>query len=92
EALDDKAGTVDNQSRSEAIIIKSATKHFRQLSGMAFQEYRLSLRNRWAAGLTILFGTFAILLLFFGGSDIGTMRIGPLITSFGSLATYLVPL
>ncbi|MFB6255028.1 MAG: ABC transporter permease [Halobacteriaceae archaeon] len=92
EPLDDKAGTMDNQNRFEAIIIKSATKYFRQLSGMAFQEYRLSLRNRWAVGLTILFGTFAILLLFFGGSDIGTMRIGPLIASFGSLATYLVPL
>lgn len=64
----------------------------RPLLAIAAQEYRLSVRNRWAYALTGLFGSLALLIAGFGGTSVGPGRIEAVIASLASLGTYLVPL
>lgn len=64
----------------------------RQLLEVARQEYRLSIRNRWALALTGLFALFSLLVVGFGGSSLGPGRVNAVIVSLASLATYLLPL
>ncbi|MFB6083806.1 MAG: ABC transporter permease [Halorientalis sp.] len=91
QAADANTDTTDPRS-PDAGLSDTAGDRLRQLGVMAHHEYRLSLRNRWAAGLTLLIGGFATMLVWFGGSNIGPTRSGPLIASLASLATYLLPL
>lgn len=63
-----------------------------QIATVARLEYRLSIRNRWALALTALFGLLAGLIVAFGGSSPGAVRIDAVVVSLASLATYLVPL
>lgn len=63
-----------------------------QIATLARLEYRLSIRNRWAFALTALFGLLAGLVVGFGGSGPGVVRIDAVIVSLASLATYLIPL
>lgn len=63
-----------------------------QIATLARLEYRLSIRNRWAFALTALFGLFTGLLVGFGGSSPGAVRVDAVIVSLASLATYLIPL
>jgi Cu-processing system permease protein len=64
----------------------------KQIVTVALLEYRLSIRNRWALALTALFGLLAGLVVGFGGSSPGAVRIDAVVVSLASLATYLVPL
>ncbi len=64
----------------------------RPLLSIAFQEYRLSIRNRWAFALTGLFGLLAMLVTGFGASSVGPGRGEAIVISLAALATYLVPL
>ena len=64
----------------------------RQILTMAQLEYRLSLRSRWTLALTTLFGLLSLLVVGFGGSSPGPVRVDAVIVSLASLATYLVPL
>ena len=64
----------------------------RQIAVIADQEYRLSLRTRWALALTGLMGLFAVLVVGFGGTELGPARVDAVVVSLASLATYLVPL
>ncbi|MFC6723067.1 ABC transporter permease [Halobium palmae] len=63
-----------------------------QIATLARLEYRLSIRNRWAFALTALFGLLTGLIVGFGGSGPGPVRIDAVIVSLASLATYLIPL
>lgn len=71
---------------------RSALDRRRQLIEVARQEYRLSIRNRWALALTGLFALFSLLLVGFGGSSLGPGRVDAVVVSLASLATYLLPL
>lgn len=64
----------------------------RALVTVADQEYRLSVRNRWAVALTALLGLLALLVTGFGASAVGPHRIDAVVVSLAALATYLVPL
>ncbi|WP_411966020.1 ABC transporter permease [Haloferax sp. YSMS24] len=64
----------------------------RQVLTIAQLEYRLSLRSRWTLALTALFGLLSLLVVGFGGSSPGPVRVDAVIVSLASLATYLVPL
>ncbi|WP_416841330.1 ABC transporter permease [Haloferax sp. DFSO52] len=63
-----------------------------QILTVAQLEYRLSLRSRWTLALTTLFGLLSLLVVGFGGSSPGPVRVDAVIVSLASLATYLVPL
>lgn len=63
---------------------------FRQAAVTARQEYQLSVRNRWAVALTLLFVLFAGFLAFFSGSRSSDFDV--VVVSLTSLATYLLPL
>lgn len=65
---------------------------WRQVGIVARQEYRLSVRNRWAFALTGLFAVLSVLLTVFGGSSLGPARVDAIVVSLAQLATYLVPL
>lgn len=65
---------------------------WRQVAIVAGQEYRLSVRNRWAFALTGLFALLSVLLTVFGGSNLGPARVDAIVVSLGQLATYLLPL
>ena len=67
-------------------------ERIRQIIVIADQEYRLSLRTRWALALTGLLGLFAVLIVGFGGTELGPARVDAVVVSLASLATYLVPL
>lgn len=69
-----------------------ATGWLRPLSTVAAQEYRLSVRNRWAFALVGLFGLLALLVTGFGATSVGPNRIDAVVVSLAALATYLVPL
>lgn len=64
----------------------------RQAAVVAHQEYRLSVRNRWALALAGLYTLFSLLLVGVGGTDIGSGRVDVVLVSLTSLATYLLPL
>jgi Cu-processing system permease protein len=63
-----------------------------QVAVVAAQEYRLSVRNRWALALTVLFALLSVLVTLSGGSGIGPARVDAVVVSLTSLVTYLVPL
>lgn len=65
---------------------------WRQVAIVAGQEYRLSVRNRWAFALTGLFALLSVLLTVFGGSNLGPARVDAIVVSLAQLATYLLPL
>lgn len=69
-----------------------STRRLRQVVTIAVQEYRLSVRNRWAFALTGLFAGFALLVTLVGASSVGPGRVDATLVSLASLATYLVPL
>lgn len=64
----------------------------RQIAVVAGQAYQLSIRTRWALALTGLLGLFAVLIVGFGGTELGPARVDAVVVSLASLATYLVPL
>lgn len=76
----------------EATSSPDVRRLLRQVGVVARQEYRLSIRNRWALALAGLFGLFAVLVVAFGGSEVGPGRLDAVIVSLASLATYLLPL
>ncbi|WP_396613618.1 ABC transporter permease (plasmid) [Haloferax sp. S1W] len=63
-----------------------------QLLAIAQLAYRLSLRSRWTLALTTLFGLLSLVVVVFGGSGPGAVRIEAVVVSLASLSTYLVPL
>lgn len=73
-------------------IEPASTDRLRQLLTIAGQEYRLSIRNRWAFALTGLFGGFALLVVLVGATRVGPGRVDATLVSLAALATYLVPL
>ena len=64
----------------------------RPLATVAAQEYRLSVRNRWAPALAGVFGLLALLVTVFGATSVGPGRVDAVVVSLAALATYLVPL
>jgi Cu-processing system permease protein len=64
----------------------------RQIAAVAKTEYRLSIRNRWAFALTALFALFAVVVVLFGASNVGPVRVEAVVVSLAALATYLLPL
>lgn len=63
-----------------------------QIYTLARLEYRLSVRDRWALALAGLFALLAGVIVGFGGSGPGAVRVDAVIVSLAALATYLVPL
>lgn len=59
---------------------------------IAIREYRITVRSRWAAGLTILFGIFSVAVVGFGTSEVGPNRYAAVVASLVELGVYLVPL
>lgn len=70
----------------------TAAGRLRPLVTVAAQEYRLSVRNRWALALTGLFGLLALLVTAVGATSVGPGRVDAVVVSLAALATYLVPL
>ncbi|MDX1748081.1 MAG: ABC transporter permease, partial [Halobacteriales archaeon] len=70
----------------------SLPERIRQVAVIADQEYRLSLRTRWALALTAVMALFATLVVGFGGTELGPARVDAVVVSLASLATFLVPL
>ncbi len=64
----------------------------RQVWLVASQEYRLSVRNRWAAALMVLFALLSVLVSVVGRWGVGATSPDALLVSLAQLATYLVPL
>lgn len=64
----------------------------RPLLTVAAQEYRLSVRNRWAFALAALFGLLGLLVTAVGATSVGPGRADAVVVSLAALATYLVPL
>lgn len=64
----------------------------RAVLGIAAREYRVAVRGRWAAGLAVLFGLFAVGIVAFGTSRVGPARYGAVIASLVELGAYLLPL
>ena len=64
----------------------------RQLSTLAYCEYRLAIRNRWALALVGLFALFGAMLVTFSGSAVGPDGVQRIIASLTTLSVYLVPL
>ncbi len=62
------------------------------VSSVARREFRLSIRRRWALGITLLFGVFAVGIVLFSGSRIGPTRYGALLATLVELGVYIVPL
>jgi Cu-processing system permease protein len=79
---------VDSTARARGV----ETGALRRVAVVAREEYRLSMRNRWAVALTGLFGTLALLLTVFSGSSLGPARLDAVLLSLAQLATYLLPL
>lgn len=65
---------------------------FRPVLTVARQEYRLAVRRRWLLALAGLVGLLAVLVVGFGGSRLGPVRVDAIVVSLASLATYLLPL
>lgn len=59
---------------------------------IAYREYRLAIRSRWAVGLTVLFAVFSVAVVGFGTSSIGPNRYAAVVASLVELGVYLVPL
>lgn len=62
---------------------------------LAQKEFRDGLRNRWAAGATILLAVLAFALTFLGSSPTGLLDVKPLavtVVSISSLTIFLIPL
>lgn len=59
---------------------------------IAYTEYRLAIKNRWAIALTIIFAGFSLGLLTFSGSTVGPEGFKRVLGSLTVLAVYLVPL
>lgn len=59
---------------------------------IASTEYRLSIKNRWAIALTVIFAAFSLGLLTFSGSSVGPEGVNRIVGSLAVLAVYLVPL
>ncbi len=78
--------------RTETADGRGGTPGWRQVVIVAGQEYRLSVRNRWAFALTGLFALLSVLLTVFGGSSLGPARVDAIVVSLAQLATYLLPL
>ena len=65
---------------------------FGPVRSVARREYRLAIRRRWALGMTVLFGVFAVGIVLFGGSSVGPTRYGALLATLVELGVYVVPL
>lgn len=63
-----------------------------QVRAVAEQEYRLSLRNRWAYALTVTLAVLAVAITTLGRSRVGPAGLEATVVSLASLVTYLVPL
>lgn len=64
----------------------------RQIGTVAFTEYRLAVRSKWAFALTGLFALFGVMLATFSGSAVGPEGMERVVASLTNLAVYLVPL
>jgi Cu-processing system permease protein len=82
------AASVESTTRTES----GEASALGRVAVVAREEYRLSVRNRWALALTGLFGLFALLLTAFSGSSLGPARLDAVLLSLAQLATYLLPL
>lgn len=89
---DEAGGTAATGAPTATRAAPGAASAVRRLGTLARLEYRLSMRTRWALALAALFGLLAGLVAGFGGSSPGPVRVGAVIVSLASLATYLVPL
>ncbi|WP_137285286.1 ABC transporter permease [Halorussus salinisoli] len=92
-----RPGTVaeaDSEPRTDAETVGERPRLWpvRQVAAVATQEYRLSIRNRWAFALTGLFGLLAVVLVTFGGSGVGPTSPDAFVASLVVLGTYLLPL
>lgn len=64
----------------------------KRIGAVAYNEYRLTVRSRWAVALTALFGLLAVMLITFSGSAVGPDGFDRIVASLTSLAVYLLPL
>lgn len=62
-----------------------------QVFTVARQEYALSLRNRWALALTVLFAALSLLVVALAGQN-GVVRADAVVVSLVELAALLLPL
>lgn len=80
---------------SEAAVFDADTGDgpaaIRQVVTVARQEYALSLRNRWALALTVLFASLSVAVVALGGRG-GVVRPDAVVVSLVELATLLLPL
>lgn len=62
-----------------------------QVATVTRQEYALSVRNRWAVALTVLFATLSLLVVALAGQN-GIVRPDAIVVSLVELAALLLPL
>ncbi|MEF8801141.1 MAG: ABC transporter permease subunit [Halolamina sp.] len=62
-----------------------------QVATVTRQEYALSVRNRWALALTVLFASLSLLVVALAGQN-GIVRPDAIVVSLVELATLLLPL
>lgn len=98
---DDRAAENGQKVSPDGGVVVGAVDHVvsttewtrvRQIGTVAYTEYRLALRNRWALALTGLFTLFGLMLATFSGSPASPHGMERIVASFANLATYLVPL
>ncbi|MFB6309084.1 MAG: ABC transporter permease [Haloarculaceae archaeon] len=63
-----------------------------RLRAVAGREYRLAVRSRWAAGVTLLFGLFTVGIVQFGASSVGPGQVDAIVATLAQLGVYVVPL
>lgn len=79
--------------QGESITLEGAQgPRWDDVAVIAATEYRLSIKNRWAIVLTVIFAAFSLGLVTFSGSNVGPAGFERIVASLTVLAVYLVPL
>lgn len=100
---DDAAGTLEASETDErradgehgterAVEKRTVRDAIERVRAVALNEYRLTVRSRWAVALTALFALLAFMLITFSGSAVGPEGFDRIVASLTSLAVYLLPL
>lgn len=89
---DDKAPDGGYPTVTSVELGEQSPTSLRDITTIAYTEYRLAVRNRWALALTVIFAAFSLGLVTFSGSNVGPAGFERVLGSLTVLAVYLVPL
>lgn len=90
--MSEESATGQHTVAAPADPVSERPTRLEQARVVADQEYRLSLRNRWAYALTVVLAVLAVAITALGRSRVGPAGLDATVVSLASLVTYVVPL